>query len=86
MRNATYWLPLGIGTGVALGVTLDNLALGIAIGSAVSAAAGMAMNLSRRSAVDLDTGAPGGRLSVAFVIGGLAVLAVGAMLLYFLMR
>jgi hypothetical protein len=84
--NATHWLPLGIGTGVALGVTFDNLALGIAIGAAVSAIVGMAMNLSRVGSVDLDTGAPGGRLTAAIAIGGLVLLVVGALFLHFLMR
>jgi hypothetical protein len=86
MGHIAHWLPLGIGTGVALGVTFDNLALGIAIGAAVSAAIGMAVNLNRMGAGDLKTGTPGGRLIVAIAIGGLAFLAVGAILLYFLTR
>jgi hypothetical protein len=86
ISNITYWLPLGIGTGVALGAMFNNLALGIAIGAAVSAAIGMAVNLNRMGAGDLKTGTPGGRLIVAIAIGGLVFLAVGAILLYFLMR
>ncbi|MGB7538800.1 MAG: hypothetical protein WBM17_09690 [Anaerolineales bacterium] len=84
-RNIVYWLPLGIGTGVALGVMFENLALGIAIGAAVGAALGMAANLSRKGAADLDTGTPAKRW-IAIAVGGVVFLAVVAILLYFLMR
>jgi hypothetical protein len=84
-RNIAYWFPLGIGTSVALGLMFDNLALGIAIGTAVGAALGMAVNLSRAGAADLDTGTPGKRW-IVIAVGGVAFLAVVAILLYFLMR
>jgi len=86
MGRIAYWFPLGIGAGVALGVTFDNLALGIAIGAAASAAIRMTMNLNHLGAGELKTGTPGGRLIIAIAIGGLAFLAVGAILIHFLMR
>ncbi len=84
-RNIAYWFPLGIGTGVALGLMFDNLALGIAIGTAVGAALGMAVNLSRTGAADSDGGTPGKPWIALIAVGGVVLLAVGAVLLYFLL-
>ncbi len=85
-RNIAYWFPLGIGTGVALGVMFENLALGIAIGTALGAALGLAVNLNRPGESDPDTGTPGGRWIAVIAIGGVVLLAAGAILLFFLMR
>ncbi len=85
-RNIAYWFPLGIGTGVALGVMFENLAVGIAIGAAVGAALGIAANLNRMGLADSDGGTPGKPWIALIAVGGVVLLAVGAVLLYFLLR